>query len=97
MRRTTCRLIRLFSATDCEASQYKDLISVVLPELNSCTVRMRVITTNNILLRMRGLAFPIEIFEKGVVSQIEMRGLAIMEQETIKWADPPTTQHVHSL
>ena len=32
MRRTTCRLIRLFSATDCEASQYKDLISVVLPE-----------------------------------------------------------------
>ena len=30
---TTCRLIRLFSATDCEASQYKDLISVVLPKI----------------------------------------------------------------
>ena len=25
-----------------------------------------------------------------------MRGLAIMEQKTIKWTDPPTTQHVHS-
>ena len=26
-----------------------------------------------------------------------MRGLAIMELKTIKWIDPPTTQHVHSL
>ena len=26
-----------------------------------------------------------------------MRGLAIMEQKTIKWTDPPNTQHVHSL
>ena len=26
-----------------------------------------------------------------------MRGLAIMEQKTIKWTDPPTTQNVHSL
>ena len=26
-----------------------------------------------------------------------MRGLALMEQETIKWTDPPNTQHVHSL
>ena len=26
-----------------------------------------------------------------------MRGLAIMEQKTIKWTDPPTTQHVYSL
>ena len=25
-----------------------------------------------------------------------MRGVAIMEQETIKWTDLPTTQHVHS-
>ena len=29
VRRTTCRLLRLFSATDCEASQYKDSISFV--------------------------------------------------------------------
>ena len=52
---------------------------VVLPDSNACRVCIRVITTNNIPLRMRGLAFPFEIFEKGVVSQIEMRGLAIME------------------
>ena len=26
-----------------------------------------------------------------------MRGLAIMEHKTIRWTDPPTTQHVHSL
>ena len=97
MRRAMCRLLRLFSVTDCEASQYKDSISVVLPKLHACRVRIRVITTNNILLRMRGLAFRFEIFEKGVVSRIEMRGLAIMEHETIKWTDPPTTQHVHSL
>ena len=78
MRRTTCRLIHLISATNCEASHYKDLISVVLPKLNACSIRIRVNTTNNILFGMRGVAFPPEIFEKGVVSQIEMRGLTIM-------------------
>ena len=72
MRPTECRLIRLFSATDCEASEYKDWISVVLPQLNACRVRMRVVTTNNILLGMQRLAFPLEIFQKGVVSQIKM-------------------------
>ena len=95
--RTSCRLLRLFSATDCEASQYKGLISFVLPEWNACRIRIRVITTNSILFRMQGLAFHFKIFAKGIVSGIEMRGLAIMEQETIKWTDPPTTQHVHSL
>ena len=78
MRRTTCRLIRLISATDCKASHYKDLISVVLPKLNACSIRIRVNTTNNILFRIRGPAFPLEISKKGVISQIEMRGLAIM-------------------
>ena len=75
--RTSCRLLRLFSATDCEASQYKDWISFVLPESNACRIRIRVITTNSILFGMRGLAFHFEIFAKGVVSGIEMRGLAI--------------------
>ena len=69
----------------------------LLPESNACRVRIRVIKTKDILLRMRGLAFRFKIFAKGVVSRIEMRGLAIKEQETIKWTDPPTTQHVHSL
>ena len=97
VRRTTCRLLLLFSAAYCEASQYNDSISFVLQESNACRVRIRVITTNNILLRMRGHAFRFEIFSKGVVSRIEMRGLAIIEQELTKWTDPPTTQHVHSL
>ena len=82
MRRTTCRLLRLFLATDCEASQHKDSISVVLLESSACRVRIRVITTSNNLLRMRGLAFRLEIFEKGAVSRIEMRGLAIMDKST---------------
>ena len=86
-----------FSATDCEASQCEDSISFVLPEVNAWKIRIRVITTNNILFRMRGLAFHFKTFAKGIVSGIEMRGLAIMEQKTIKWTDPPTTQHVHSL
>ena len=29
--------------------------------------------------------------------KIRMRSLAVMEQKTIKWTDPPTTQHVYSL
>ena len=58
VRCTTCRLLRPFSATDCEASQYKVSISFDLPESNACRVRIRVITTNNILLRMQGLTFP---------------------------------------
>ena len=95
-RRTSCGLLRLLGATYCEASQYDDSITFVLQESDACRVGIRVITTNNILLRMRGLAFRFEIFAKGVVSRIEMRGLAIMEQETIKWTDPPTTQHAHS-
>ena len=78
MRRTTCRLIRLISATDCEASQYKDLISVIVPKLNACRVRIRLITTNIILVGMQGLAFPLETFEKGVFLQTEMRGLVIL-------------------
>ena len=78
MRRTTRRSIPLFSATDCDNSQYKDWISVVLPKLNACRVRIRVITTKNIDLGMRGLAFPLAIFETGGVSEIEMRGLAKM-------------------
>ena len=81
MCRTFSRLLRLFSATDCEASQCKDSISFVLPEANAQKLRIRVITTNNILVRMRGLALHFEIFAKGIVSGIEMRGLAIMEQK----------------
>ena len=86
----------LFSAADCEASQCKDSISFVLPEANARKIRIRVITTNNIHFRMRGLAFHFQICAKGIVSGIELRGLAIMEQKAIKWTDPPTTQHVHS-
>ena len=97
MRRTTCMLFCLFSAPDCEASQYKDLISFVLAASNAWKIRIRVITTNNMRFRMRGLAFHFEIVAKGVASIIEMRGFAIMEQETIKWRDLPITQHVHSL
>ena len=78
MRCTTCRLIHLFCATECEAAQYKDLISVVFPKLNACRVPIRVFTTNNILSAMRGLTLPLKIFEKGVLSEIEMRGLAKM-------------------
>ena len=62
----------LLSATDCEALQYKNLISVVLAEVNTCRVRIRLNTTSNILLGMRSIAFPNEQFEKLVVSQIEM-------------------------
>ena len=87
----------LFFATDCEASQCKDSISFVLPEANTRKIRIRVITTNNIHFRMRGLALHFEICAEGILSGMEMRGLAIMEQKTIKWTDPPTTQHVHSL
>ena len=60
-----------FSAPDCEASQCKDSISFVLPEANAWKIRIRVITTNNILFRMRGLAFHFKIFAKGIVSGIE--------------------------
>ena len=87
----------LFSATDCEASQCKDSISFVLPEADTRKIRIRVITTNNIHFRRRGLAFHFEVCTKGIFSGIEMRGLAMMQQRTIKWTDPPTTQHVHSL
>ena len=69
---TTCRLLRLFSATDCEASQYRVSISFVLPESNACRIRIRVITTNNIFFQMRGLTFHLQIFAKGVVSGIKM-------------------------
>ena len=97
MRCTTSRLIRLISATNYEASQYQDLISIVSPKSNACRIRIRVSTKKKTLLGMGDVPFALEIFEKRVVLQIEMRGLAIMQQETIKWADPPTTQYVHSL
>ena len=90
-------VITPFFATDCEASQCKDSISFVSPEANAQKIRIRVITTKDILFRMRGLAFHLEIFAKGIVSGIEMRGLPILEQKTRKWTDPPTTQHLHFL
>ena len=75
VRRTTCMLLRLFSATDCEASQYKESISFVLAASIAWKIRIRVITTNNMLFRMRGLAFHFKIAAKGVLSGIEMGGL----------------------
>ena len=63
--RTTCMLLRLFSATDCEASQYKESISFVLAASNAWKIRITVITTNNMLFRMRGLAFHFEMVAKG--------------------------------
>ena len=86
-----------FSATDCEAAQCKDSILFVSPEANALKIRIRVISTNNIHFQMRGHAFHFELRAKGMVPGIEMRGLAIIEQKAIKWIDPPTTQHVHSL
>ena len=97
VRPTTCRLLRLLFCNRLRGLAIQGFDFICFTRVERMQSSHKGNTTNNILLGMRGLAFRFEMFQKGVVSGIEMRGLAIMEQETTKWTDPPTTQHVHSL
>ena len=97
MRHTTCRLLRLFFCNRLRGLAIQGFDFIPFSSIKCMENSQLVNTTNNMFFRMRGLAFHLKIGAKGVVSGIEMRVLAIFEQETIKWTDPPTTQHVHSL
>ena len=78
IRLAKCKLIQLF--LQCIATRRSTWIwfSLLLLKLNACRICILVITPNNLDCRMRDLGFWFEIFKKSVVSQIEMRRLAIM-------------------
>ena len=73
-----CRLIRLFLQCIARPRNTRISFSVFQLKLNAYRIRILVITPNNMVRRMRGLAFRLVIFKKGSVLQIDMRGLAVM-------------------
>ena len=73
-----CTVIRLLLQRIARPRNARIYFSLFQLKLNACRIRTLVITPNNMVRRMRGLVCGLEIFQKGSVSQIQMRGLGKM-------------------